>query len=95
MDRYTEDRNEELRHYRNLMEEHKLNVLSRFKCISKDEHIQEKFVQMLLDASVQQCWHAEDFISYFEIDELDKLALCDDLNGFINEYKEVQQGIYL
>jgi len=74
------------------MEEHKKRSLKKFSFISESEDIQEKFVKMLIDAEGEGCIYAEDFMSYFDIENIDKFAVLEDLESFIEEYKEKKEN---
>jgi hypothetical protein len=74
------------------MEEHKKKCLKKLSFVSKDENIQEKFAKMMIDAEQEGCIYADDFMSYFDIDELDRYAILEDLENFIIEYKEQKEN---
>ena len=92
MDRYTEDKQARLDFFSNEMLKHKEECLKKLKFVSSEYDIQEKFAKMVIDAECEGCVYAEDFISYFDIDDLDKFAILEDLECFIEEYNAKKES---
>lgn len=74
------------------MEEHKKKCLKKLSFVSKDENIQEKFAKMMIDAEQEGCIYADDFMSYFDIDDLDKFAILGDLECFTEEFNAQREN---
>lgn len=74
------------------MEKHKEKCLKKFSFISSEYDIQDKFAKMMIDAESEGCIYAEDFMSYFDINDLDKFAILEDLECFIEEYNAQKES---
>lgn len=92
MDRYTEDFNRDKDFYYLEMIKHKEICLKKLRFISSDMDVQEKFAKMIIEAECEGCIYADDFIAYFDIEDIDKMAILEDLECFIEEYKETIEG---
>jgi hypothetical protein len=92
MDKYTENEQAKFDYYENEMHKHKQRSLKKLSFISNETDIQDKFAKLLIDAEVEGCIYSEDFISYFDLDDLDKFAILEDLQCFIEEYNAQKES---
>jgi len=92
MDSYLESENDKDDFFLNLMLGYKSKAIERFNVISNDDIIKEKFAKMLIESECEEVEYANYFIKFFGIDELDKLAIIEDLELFKSEYIEQKEN---
>lgn len=88
MDRYNEIKQTEYDFFHNEMMIHKDKSLFKLKFISEDYIIRTKFALMLIDAEAENCIYAEELLNFFKIDDLGKYAILEDMEKFIQKFKE-------
>ncbi len=94
MNRYTETEQAKKDYFEHEMMKHKEKCLKKLIFISSEYDIQYKFAQMLIDAECEECIYAQDFICYFELDELDKFSIVEDLENFTEEFIRENENAY-
>lgn len=95
MDKYMEDECARAEFFEGLISNHKKEVLKKFDWLSKDDDINEKFITMLMQAECEGCDYAEEFVQHFNLTELDKAAMFDCSDIFIQQYLEDREQDYI
>ena len=95
MDKYTEDAEAELEYMHKEMMLTKSNVLLKIKYQLKEEDFLDKLAKLIVYANAEDITQAQEIIEYLEIDDLDKLSVLEDLDGFSHEFKELKENTYI
>ena len=83
MDLYNEKEQAQYDYFYNEMIDCKENALKKFKSISGDSDILEKFAKMLIDADSECCESAYYFLfDFFGITEIEKFAILEHFDKF-------------
>lgn len=81
-------------YYEKMMEVQK-EAFAKFKSFSTDERKIYRFAHMLLQAEAEELDGASYFLQEFDIDNLDKWAILEDLELFTEEYDQIKELDYI
>jgi hypothetical protein len=83
MNQYLEKEEAKNMYFYNEMIKRKESLLSKFKFISEDYDVREKFCKMIIYAESENVEYADKFIKHFKLDEIDRITILEDLESFI------------
>ncbi len=94
MDKYTEDAEAMREYYYNEMMIAKANILIKLKSVCKQDGFLEKLAELIVYANAEDVKQASEIIEILDMDNLDQLAILEDLDCFANEFKELKENTY-
>lgn len=94
MDIYQEKEEAKRLYFYDKMIDRKNVALEKLSFFSDDYEIRERFAKMMIDAEAESIQHASEFMGYFDLDAMDKMAILEDLECFIAECIEENENNY-
>jgi membrane carboxypeptidase/penicillin-binding protein PbpC len=94
MDKYLEKEEAKRMYFYHKMVERKQQALNRLLFISDDYDTRERFAQMMIDAEEEGVIYADEFIEWLSLDNIDKLAIKEEIDLFIQECIEENENNY-